>query len=79
MEEMAEHLVKTSMQRSGLMAVIVGVLMTTQDETTLKTTCEVLESVIDSLPVNDEIEERAKKEIAEAKIRLAIMNLVNTN
>jgi hypothetical protein len=79
MEEMAEHLVKTSMQRSGLMAVIVGVLMTTQDETTLKTTCEVLESVIDSLPVNDEIEERAKKEIADAKIRLAIMNLVNTN
>jgi len=53
--------------------------MTTQDETTLKTTCEVLESVIDSLPVNDEIEERAKKEIAEAQIRLAIMNLVNMN
>jgi hypothetical protein len=79
MEEMAEHLVKTSMQRSGLMAVIVGVLMTTQDETTLKTTCEVLESVIDSLPVNDEIEERAKKELADARIRLAIMNLVNTN
>jgi hypothetical protein len=79
MEEMAEHLVKTSMQRSGLMAVIVGVLMTTQDETTLKTTCEVLESVIDSLPVNDEIEERAKKELADARIRLAVMNLVNTN
>ena len=79
MEELKEHLFKSSMQRSGLMAVIVGVLMTTQDETTLKTTCEVLESVIDSLPVNDEIEERAKKEIAEARIRLAIMNLVNTN
>jgi hypothetical protein len=79
MEKMAEHLVKTSMQRSGLMAVIVGVLMTTQDETTLKTTCEVLESVIDSLPVNDEIEERAKKELADARIRLAVMNLVNTN
>jgi hypothetical protein len=53
--------------------------MTTQDETTLKTTCEVLESVIDSLPVNDEIEERAKKELADARIRLAVMNLVNTN
>ena len=79
MEELKEHLFKSSMQRSGLMAVIVGVLMTTQDEATLKTTCEVLESVIDSLPVNDEIEERAKKELADARIRLAVMNLVNTN
>ena len=79
MEELKEHLFKSSMQRSGLMAVIVGVLMTTQDEIILKTTCEVLESVIDSLPVNDEIEERAKKEIADAKIRLAVMNLVNMN
>jgi len=76
---MAEHLVKSSMQRSGLMAVIVGVLMTTKDEATLKTTCEVLESVIDSLPVNDEIEERAKKEIEDARARLAVMNLVNMN
>jgi len=76
---MAEHLVKSSMQRSGLMAVIVGVLMTTKDETTLKTTCEILESVIDSLPVNDEIEERAKKELEDARARLAVMNLVNMN
>ena len=76
---MAEHLLKSSMQRSGLMAVIVGVLMTTKDEATLKTTYEVLESVIDSLPVNDEIEERAKKEIEDARARLAVMNLVNMN
>jgi len=76
---MKEHLFKSSLQRSGLMAVIVGVLMTTKDETTLKTTCKILESVIDSLPVNDEIEERARKELDDARARLAVMNLVDMN
>lgn len=67
------------MQRSGLMAVVVGVLMTTKDEATLETTCNILEGVINQLPVNDEIEERAKREIEDARARLAVMNLVNEN
>jgi len=79
MEEMAEHLINSSMQRSGLMAVVVGVLMTTKDEATLETTCNILEGVINQLPVNDEIEERAKREIEDARARLAVMNLVNEN
>ncbi len=79
MEEMAEHLINSSMQRSGLMAVVVGVLMTTKDEATLETTCNILEGVINQIPVKDEIEERAKREIEDARARLAVMNLVNEN
>lgn len=79
MENLTEHLVSSSMQRSGLMAVIVGVLMTSQDEATVETVCQITEDVIKQLPVGDEIEIRALKEIEDARARIKVAQLINMN
>lgn len=79
MEKLTEHFVNSSMQRSGLMAVIVGVLMTNQDEATVETVCQFTENIIQQLPVGDEIEIRALKEIEDARARIKVAQLFNMN
>jgi len=79
MNELTEHLVNSSMQRSGLMAVIVGVLMTSEDEATVETVCRITEDVIKQIPVGDEIETRALGEIEEARARIRVAQLIKMN
>ncbi len=56
-------LITKASQRAGLLAVITGVLMTSQDEDTKRTMAVVLDRVFKDYPVGDEIEKIAKDQI----------------
>ena len=50
-------------QRAGLLAIITGVFMTSQDEDTKRTMAAVLDRIFKDHPVEDEIEKITKDQI----------------
>lgn len=63
MEELFKELLNQKRQRAGLLAVITGVFMTSQDEDTKRTMAAVLDTVFEDHPVGDEIEKITKDQI----------------
>lgn len=63
MEELFKELINQKRQRAGLLAVITGVFMTSQDEDTKRTMATVLDNVFKEHPVGDDIEKITKDQI----------------
>jgi outer membrane lipoprotein-sorting protein len=63
MEELFKELINQKRQRAGLLAVITGVFMTSQDEDTKRTMAVVLDNVFEEHPVGDDIEKITKDQI----------------
>lgn len=63
MNDLFEGLINQGRQRAGLLAVIIGVFMTTEDESTKRTMATVLDTVFKEHPVGDEIEKITKDQI----------------
>ena len=56
-------LITKASQRAGLLAVITGVFMTSEDEDTKRTMAAVLDQIFKDYPVDDEIEKITKSQI----------------
>lgn len=63
MEDLFKGLLNQGRQRAGLLAVITGVFMTSDDESTKRTMATVLDTVFKEHPVGDEIEKITKDQI----------------
>lgn len=63
MNELFDGLINQGKQRAGLLAVITGVFMTSDDEGTKRTMATVLDTVFKDHPVGDEIEKITKDQI----------------
>lgn len=63
MNDLFEGLINQGKQRAGLLAVITGVFMTSDDEDTKRTMATVLDAVFKEHPVGDEIEKITKDQI----------------
>ena len=86
MEDLFKGLLNQGRQRAGLLAVITGVFMTSEDEDTKRTMATVLDIVFKEHPVGDEIEnttrEQIKKYLAkkeEDPLREMFKNMFNQN
>jgi hypothetical protein len=65
MNDLFEGLINQGKQRAGLLAVITGVFMTSDDESTKRTMATVLDNVFKEHPVGDDIEKITKDQIQE--------------
>lgn len=65
MEDVFQVLINQKRQRAGLLAVINGVLMTTEDEDTKRTIAVVVDKIFKDHPVEDDIEKITKGQIQE--------------
>lgn len=65
MEDVFQVLINQKRQRAGLLAVINGVLMTTEDEDTKRVVAAVVDAVFKDHPVGDDIEKITKNQIQE--------------
>ena len=63
MEDLLKELINQKRQRAGLLAVVTGVFMTSEDEDTKRTMAEVLDHVFKDHPVGDDIEKITKDQI----------------
>lgn len=65
MEDVFQVLLNQKRQRAGLLAVITGVLMTSEDEDTKRVVAAVVDAVFKDHPVGDDIEKITKNQIQE--------------
>lgn len=63
MEDLFKGLLNQGRQRAGLLAVITGVFMTSDDESTKRTMATILDTVFKDHPVGDDIEKITKDQI----------------
>jgi hypothetical protein len=63
MEELFKELLNQKRQRAGLLAVITGVFMTSEDEDTKRTMAVVVDHVFKDHPVGDDIEKITRDQI----------------
>jgi hypothetical protein len=63
MNDLFEGLINQGKQRAGLLAVITGVFMTSDDESTKRVMATVLNNVFEEHPVGDDIEKITKDQI----------------
>jgi hypothetical protein len=63
MEDLLKELINQKRQRAGLLAVITGMFMTSEDEDTKRTMATVLEHVFKDHPVGDDIEKITRDQI----------------
>ncbi len=63
MEDLLKELINQKRQRAGLLAVVTGVFMTSEDEDTKRTMAAVLDNVFKEHPVGDDIEKITKDQI----------------
>jgi hypothetical protein len=61
MEELFNELIIQTRQRAGLMAVIMGIFMTSKDEDTKRTMAIVLNQIFEDHPVDDDLEKIIKE------------------
>jgi len=80
-EELFEEFANTTKQRAGLLAVITGVFMTSEDEDTKRTMAVVLDQVFKDHPVGDDLEKRTrdyiKKYLVEKEEDPLVTSLLN--
>jgi predicted CopG family antitoxin len=63
MEDLLKELINQKRQRAGLLAVITGVFMTSEDEDTKRTMAAVLNQIFKDHPVDDDIEKITKDQL----------------
>jgi hypothetical protein len=63
MEDLLKELINQKRQRAGLLAVVTGVFMTSEDEGTKRVMATMLDQIFKDHPVGDDIEKIAQNEI----------------
>ena len=63
MEDLLKELINQKRQRAGLLAVVTGVFMTSEDEDTKRTMATVLDQIFKDHPVDDDIEKITKDQL----------------
>jgi hypothetical protein len=69
MDDVFQVLLNQKRQRAGLLAVITGVLMTSEDEDTKRVVAAVVDAVFKDHPVGDDIEKITKNQIQEYLVK----------